>query len=814
MTILVLVSVLGALSMILWGWTVVAVWHAPPLPTTTVVLGWRQSPPTVPAQGSLPVAHPVLVLHHQQQQSWAPLSSTTRRRRDSRQFRVLPRQARRTPTQPVDWSNAAMDYNNINNNNHHHHHNNPPPLQQQEPLETASMEALCGYVAEMASLQSPAYFPARAALDRHARLLWIGGAWQVLRDVLHACPDVTVVQMARPLPDQSAVERWQVLQPYTDLILEARSRADTVVVRFVETLPLGLQARTTQETVQVTHATHIVWVLDNDDDDNNNETLLSRQHLTQVVQLRQMMQDLAQASTPHTHIVVWAPGGTPDWREAVLRAAAATAQRSLVFVNNVAALLPALQMQPPDATLFFWKVDDATSQRLLPHAVANNTTGVPSFTTPPLPCASECANDPPDSYCQATPWDAVVNRTRDLTEACTVVVYTAVGDVRVRDLAEIEYQLEDNANDQDDDELICNVALLPQSSVLVQSVIQQVPNANLVQLGVVPQPGDDSHTLHNRKLDKLNGKLLYRGWILVWVDTTWTDAAASLLKLSPGRFWSSDVRYALYTDAKAALTLQDVQFLVHQMQRPAKEEARPAKQGLMHYRLPREPPRRALVLVSEHRLKPKKNSQSKTLTLKRAVSQWEADGTNKTMLLRQAALYDHFDSWINRQRRERRYYKPQHAVPYRYQLTHWASTRWILHDLTHGHDFRCEWYEHVVSTQGSPGLALTHLLAVHEMERRSKFAEPDDHALQHSRRWQFKKAVTDVSEWIPLAWEVNRPFVSSFRYRLDTTLSMAENEEEVPTTTEDTMPVYVRVVSDRVLALARKAFLAGSSTSS
>jgi hypothetical protein len=501
---------------------------------------------------------------------------------------------------------------------------------------------------------------------------------------------------------------------------------------------------------------------------------------------------------------------------------------SITWLTDIDILLPVLQMEPP---VRFWKVNEEVQRTLLLPYVNQTSTSTSTTTTSrteedfilnnsnginggdnglllPLPCIAEGAST---QNCVASSWDEAAVRTRYVTEGCTVVVYTANGKAKVKDLPTTRYRLDDiPANEE---ELVCHVAFLSQSSTLVETVIQNVPNANLVQLGVQPQPGDTSQTIHQRKLDKLNGKLLYRGWILVWVNEIWTDS--SLPALSPGSLWSPDVRYALFTEAGVAPpTWPDTKFLLHQMQRPA-WPARNAKQGAVHYRLPEEPARRALVLLSERRFRDKKKPKS----LKKALAQWESDWTNKTMLKRQASLYDQFDYWINRQRRERRYYKPLDPLPYRYRLTHWASTKWILHDLQspQAKEFRCEWYKEVFLTQGSPGLALTHLLSLQEMERRMLFQEPDDHSLEHklNRRMAFKEAVTDVMEWIPLALEVNRPFVSS-TYQLDTkTTSLAEGGGG-PTITnynkteekeeDDLRPLYVRLISDRVMAAARKAF--------
>lgn len=690
-----------------------------------------------------------------------PQSSTTRRYRDSRRHWVRPQHSTVDLQPPrLEWSRDEDE---------------PVPNRRNPP--TASLEALCGYAAEMALLQHPEYFPADRALDDKSRLLWIGGQWDVLANVLAACPRTRLLALVRELPEDP-LERIHLLQQHPSLIFDsdASSSSDNPV-RFIELLPLGLQTRQTNQSVNVTDATHVVWALEPNDDE--------RSLLTQFLQIRQMLHDLQGI----THLVVLAPAA-PAWQQVLVRGRIALSQSSVTWVSNLASLVPVLQMKHP--TTAFWVVDDTVRDELLPTAATAIEAADPNAS---MPCASECGPEPP--HCQASAWDETIALTHSLTQECTVVVYTAAGGVTVRDLAATEYKDDENLS-----EYICNVALVSQQSPLVQSSIQRVPNSDLVRLGVEPKPGDDVNAIHERKLKVLNGKLLYKGWILVWTDMTWTDN--SMLAVSPGRFWSDDVKYALYCDATTAPTWQDVQFLLHQMNRPG-WPARNAKQGQLHYQLPAEPPRQAVLLLTERQFRDKKK---KTRTLRKALSKWGKDEISKNVLQRQAKLYDQYDIWINRQRYQRRYYKPQSPIPYRYQLARWASTQWILHDLKSGEgsNLRCQWYKEVFHTHGSPALALAHLLALQEMERRIEFGEPDDHAIQHTwaRRMTFKAAVTDTQEWIPLAVEANKPFASS-AYQLDTTLTLSQSTYVVNQSPEQP-PLYVRIMSDRVIAAARRAF--------
>ena len=680
-----------------------------------------------------------------------PISSTTRRRRDSRQRRPNGNLLLHAVS-PIQWSLDDKEHNTL------------PSSSSSSP---ASMEALCGYAAEMASLQYPDYFPDSLALNANARILWVGARWDLLQRTLESCPATQLSQVVRTLPDDP-LERIRILREHPSIIFDVRASNP---VRFVEILPLGLQTRQTKQSVSISNATHVVWVLDNGDNDNEQDV----KFLTRLVETRQMIQDLRDAH----HIVI--VGEHTFWREALVKAANLP---SVTWVSETSALIPAMQMRRK-----YLKLDESARRMLLP--ATTPTMNEPFIPAPRWPCASECANA---EHCLASIWDDTVRVTQALTQECTIVVYTANGDPQMKDLVATEFHPDD-----DSDELICNVAFVAKTSTLVQSAIQRVPNPDLVRLGVEPQPGDDAHAIHQRKLKTLNGKLLFRGWVLVWVDTPWTGTALPVL--NPSVFWSTDVRFALYCEPTLAPSQTDTKFLVDQMYRSA-WPAHNARQGHKHYRLPAEPSRQAVLLLAERRF------EKKPATLKKALKMWGDDVTNATMLHHQAALYDQFDVLVNRQRYQRLYFKPQDSLPYRYQLRHWASTRWILHDLksAEASTLRCSWYEEVEHTQGSPVLALAHLLALQNLKRRMAFGEPDDHTIQHTwgRRMAFKESLTDVQEWIPLAIEANRP-VAAVAYQLDTTSTTMSHAPQSFNPDLGT-PLYVRLMSDRVTVAARKAY--------
>ena len=117
----------------------------------------------------------------------------------------------------------------------------------------------------------------------------------------------------------------------------------------------------------------------------------------------------------------------------------------------------------------------------------------------------------------------------------------------VQDL-ELHSEYMDDTALGDEDDLLCNFAFVPRDSDLVNSVASKVPNDQLAKFGIKPEQSDVGKAMKERKLDGLNGRLLYRGWILIWVKGAIEPLSVtdrSLLKLSPGNFFHLDVHSAL-----------------------------------------------------------------------------------------------------------------------------------------------------------------------------------------------------------------------------------------------------------------------------
>ena len=394
-----------------------------------------------------------------------------------------------------------------------------------------------------------------------------------------------------------------------------------------------------------------------------------------------------------------------------------------------------------------------------------------STTTPFAPlasCASECASS--SSSCIPSPWP--LDLTRELTADCTTVLYTTVKPpwtnthhhdpqeeqptahvvasllrVKAEYPTSEETTTNNNSSSSSTSAPICNVAFVSRTqSPLVEWVLSRVPNEQLANFGV---QATDSTThaqgsgIHEQTLDKLNGRLLYRGWILVWPLSSiegprpLTNLDWMTVKLTPGRFLAESVQQAVYVSANGGshsaskhyhhrtdatttnknatvipkatvLTLKQVQLLVDKLSAPAQEWQ------LVHHKsqkivVPPEPPRRAVLVVSQ--LAP---PHSRTATTTTEPHGWTAKDAVKYLLglspkdseppgvKHQRDVFHAMAKWLNPS-------IPHGVTPastYHMNLdAYLVSTSVVVQDLKFGHELRCEWYRHhlpfVVATTSS-----------------------------------------------------------------------------------------------------------------
>ena len=431
-----------------------------------------------------------------------------------------------------------------------------------------------------------------------------------------------------------------------------------------------------------------------------------------------------------------------------------------------------------------------------------------------LACASGCSSK---TQCVPSLFDSLVELTQEVTEGCGIVLYTQELGREVSDLRlHSEYM-------DDGDPLICNFAFVSRESPLVESVMKKVPDTELKKLGVHPNFAyeDKPHEFHEHKLDKLNGRLLFRGWILLWPDetpATIPEWESSLIKLTPGALFSKDVKHALFIDQSfnVSPSISDIQFLVGEMHRQAwpsrlvKRKQRPKAKFL----LPPEPERRAVLLLSE--LKYQDSSQSDRLPSDTTISVFEATrfmrfelgeepiGKEPTEIKNQRDFYERLSSVINRE-----YLRSSTEPVHKYQLNHWARTRWVLHDLEleESRQLRCDWYqEHVDWGTQLDQLSFAFIMAKRELKRKIVNGEPDE-SIQKAinEKTEMKKLLSDTFEWHALLTEQNVEYspyeeMKMLPYEID----FVPPDDASTIDPSKPVPLFARIISDRLMAYARK----------
>jgi nucleoside-diphosphate-sugar epimerase len=444
-----------------------------------------------------------------------------------------------------------------------------------------------------------------------------------------------------------------------------------------------------------------------------------------------------------------------------------------------------------------------------------------------MPCASECSYR---EQCTPSGLDGdLVSISKESSEGCDIVLYTQLWGSQVKDFdLKSEYM-------EDGNPLICNYAFVSRNSSLVKSVIDNVPDTQLLRFGVTMSVGQTITSLDEQKLEKLNGRLLYRGWVLLWSTSQRpvSDTDSALLKLSPGRFFAEQVKFALYVEPTlpVAPTINDICFLVKQMHRdPLPTRAEKTTKPQLKFKLPSEPERRAIILLPQLRMQDSKNKKgrdipselSRKLSIKMATKymRYELSVRRESIgMKRQREFYEKLLQHINGATRN--FLHPPDEPIYRISFTdYWVRTRWVLHDLKlpESRQLRCEWFhEHLQWSSAADSSSLDQLsfaavMAKRELQRRTLLQEPDDVTLHKiSSLIDTKKKLTDAFEWHPAYF----PSTDKSRQDFDTTSLYKLNRlayhsfdvlhpDKNRTAGGRRPALYVRIISDRLLSGARK----------
>jgi hypothetical protein len=371
------------------------------------------------------------------------------------------------------------------------------------------------------------------------------------------------------------------------------------------------------------------------------------------------------------------------------------------------------------------------------------------------PCSSECSTQ----TCVPSVFDGVMKITHEVTEDCDVVLYTIALGYDVENL-----ELETEYSDGEDqmkwwETTVCTLAFVPSESTLIKKVIGQVPPEKLLERDLTPESSLAS------KVKSLNGYLAHCGWVLILVDGTTKPMSAEDMfvpKLSPARLFHSSVRKAMFVDENFNHTPypEDAQFLASETSRgvlPKRTITGPdAKGHKTKYKLPEEPQRRAVLLVSPMRNIPDAESDQMPLN-EITISMMKYTGLNPDEIgesdeIRiQREYYERARSLINSM--DHRSLDP--IARNKLEIKVFIRSKWVIHHLKleEGHQLRCEWYrEHVRWGTHLDQLSFAYVMAKRELTRKVIMRLPltaetneEDSILQ-----QIIRMKSDAHEWHPI----------------------------------------------------------------
>ena len=357
-----------------------------------------------------------------------------------------------------------------------------------------------------------------------------------------------------------------------------------------------------------------------------------------------------------------------------------------------------------------------------------------------FPCSSECARSFP---CTESVFDAILPLTRELTDGCDLVFYSSTWNATITDLP-IETNYLRNSSYYPE---MCNIAFVPRESSFVHTIVSNVSESVLKSLKVATKPGplDD-------RIDALNGRLLHKGWILVFVglpSVPIDSATKNLLKLSPRRLFASSVTKGVYVNGvytKPAKS-EDALFLSTFLRRDATKAKIYIRQGdngkTYKIPFPAYPRRRAMMVAPVMRhptlmvnatVDPTPNIGIKTavkVMLLEAGLDPSDPASLPSHLRHQLDHYQYVASVINR-KELRSTFEPN----YLYESRHWISSKTLVHDFTReeGRQLRCELYEeHSLWGTEYDALSFSHVMATRTLRRQLHRDEPDAVAAKSRR---------------------------------------------------------------------------------
>lgn len=423
---------------------------------------------------------------------------------------------------------------------------------------------------------------------------------------------------------------------------------------------------------------------------------------------------------------------------------------------------------------------------------------------PVFPCVSECVPD--HDSCTPSLFDDVLSVSQKITHDCNILLYTSFLDLKDNE------QLPLNSTSQIDEsshhsKKVCNIAFISKSHLVVSSLVNKT---------IAAQENQEEGKLN---YDSLNGKLEEMGWTLVWMDyeeNKLSHMDRNVLKLSPSKFFSSNVRHAMFVDStySACPKADDVLFLSRLMHRSALKERKVTitkpDETKLKVTMPEETEKRAVFLAPAAKLpKPTHGKKKASISQMTEVFQSDNDSGSDTKseqthsLIQQRDFYDRVHSYVDKDD-----FRPIIEPEYKFDMKHWIRSKWVLHDLREeeGRDLRCEWYqEHSHWKNELDQLSFGYVMARREVERRFARHEMDDRMIDEMpQEEEWVKHVLDKDDWTQLIASKGgiKPFVRTI---IDEGAPSSKDLDSVDLAKDQSgVDLFVRIVSENIMISERK----------
>ena len=310
-----------------------------------------------------------------------------------------------------------------------------------------------------------------------------------------------------------------------------------------------------------------------------------------------------------------------------------------------------------------------------------------------LPCAAGCRWG--GGLCSPSPWDEVIETTKEITDACRFVIYTV--DLRA-ELEALDKQPAPSSR-QDREKQFCKIAFVSSSSGLVQThyeneLAQKIP------------------------VDEWNGKNRQGEWIIVAVPGThesMPEYERSMAKIAPHHLFSENVEMAMYINHRRIVVSVDqaVGVIKHMHMAARRKSKRKIEPGKM----PQDPPpphpnRHSLFFTNKFYFSDGRDTGNVGELARFVMAQ---AGIAETLGIRQQRQFYEQAAHLTRSsiRRSPRYQQfiKDNSINYDF-----IRSTWLVHNglrSAEATNLRCDWYEEhsLWGNRDMEDLALGYVLA-------------------------------------------------------------------------------------------------------